>query len=84
MGWLTVDDMNPAVPQGPKTMGNMVYSPLMGNAGFFSSTVWESSPGRTLACILSRGTQAPATAKASWVNSSGKNMRAVIWAAVRV
>ena len=34
-----VDDRNPALPQGPQTVGIMVYSLLWGNAGFISSSV---------------------------------------------
>ena len=40
-----IDDINPALPEGPKTIGTMVYMfPILGNAGFISSTVcaeWE-------------------------------------------
>ena len=39
----TADDINPAWPEGPETMGIMVYS-VMGNAGFKSSTALNPKP----------------------------------------
>ena len=41
----TVDDINPAFPQGLLIMGTMVHSSfIIGNAGFMSSTVFPHDP----------------------------------------